>query len=128
VHRLPQHRARGARRGGDGGRRGGGRPGGGGRRPVSGAGAAGGGGGIGASVARREDRRFLLGKGRYTDDLQLPWQAWAVFVRSPYAHAVIRSIDAARALAVPGVLAVLTGDDVAADGLGGIPCGWQIKN
>jgi carbon-monoxide dehydrogenase large subunit len=84
--------------------------------------------GIGASVERREDRRFLLGKGRYVDDLQLPGQTWAVFVRSPHAHAAIRSIDAQRALAAPGVLAVLTGDMVAADGLGGIPCGWQIKN
>jgi carbon-monoxide dehydrogenase large subunit len=84
--------------------------------------------GIGASVPRREDRRFLLGKGRYTDDIELPGQAWAVFVRSPHAHAAIRSIDAAEALASPGVLAVLTGDDVAADGLGGIPCGWLIKN
>jgi aerobic carbon-monoxide dehydrogenase large subunit len=84
--------------------------------------------GMGASVARREDRRFLLGKGRYTDDIVLPGQTWAVFVRSPYAHAAIRSIDASAALAAPGVLAVLTGDDVAADGLGGIPCGWQVKN
>jgi carbon-monoxide dehydrogenase large subunit len=84
--------------------------------------------GIGASVARSEDRRFLMGKGRYTDDFHLPWQSWAVFVRSPHAHAAIRSIDAANALASPGVLAVLTGEDVAADGLGGIPCGWQIKN
>src|SRR6185295_16774042 len=84
--------------------------------------------GFGASVARREDRRFLLGKGRYTDDIVLPAQSWAVFVRSPHAHAAIRSVDASRALAAPGVLAVLTGDDVAADGLGGIPCGWQITN
>ncbi|MFP5285001.1 MAG: xanthine dehydrogenase family protein molybdopterin-binding subunit, partial [Thermoanaerobaculia bacterium] len=84
--------------------------------------------GMGASVLRREDRRFLLGKGRYTDDIVLPGQTWAVFVRSPYAHAAIRSIDASQAAAAPGVLAVLTGDDVAADGLGGIPCGWQIKN
>jgi len=84
--------------------------------------------GMGASVARREDRRFLLGKGRFTDDIVLPGQTWGVFVRSPYAHAAIRSIDASQALAAPGVLAVLTGDDVAADGLGGIPCGWQIKN
>src|SRR5262245_7263951 len=84
--------------------------------------------GMGASVKRREDRRFLLGKGRYTDDLQLPGQTAAVFVRSPYAHAAIRSIDASRALAAPGVVAVLTGDDVAADGLGGIPCGWVVKN
>ena len=51
--------------------------------------------GMGASVKRREDRRFLLGKGRYTDDIVLPDQTWAVFVRSPYAHAAIRSIDAA---------------------------------
>src|SRR6185295_19310535 len=84
--------------------------------------------GFGASVARREDRRFLLGKGRYTDDIVLPAQSWAVFVRSPHAHAAIRSVDASRALAAPGVLAVLTGEDVAADGLGGIPCGWQTKN
>jgi carbon-monoxide dehydrogenase large subunit len=84
--------------------------------------------GIGAAVERKEDRRFLVGKGRYTDDLVLPGQAWAVFVRSPHAHAAIRSIGAERALAAPGVLAVLTGEQVAADGLGGIPCGWQIKN
>jgi carbon-monoxide dehydrogenase large subunit len=84
--------------------------------------------GIGAAVARKEDRRFLLGKGRYTDDIRLPQQTYAVFVRSPYAHAAIRGIDAAAALAAPGVLAVLTGADVAADGLGGLPCGWQITN
>jgi carbon-monoxide dehydrogenase large subunit len=84
--------------------------------------------GMGASVVRREDRRFLLGKARYTDDIVLPGQTWAVFVRSPYAHAAIRSINASQAAAAPGVLAVLTGDDVAADGLGGIPCGWQIHN
>ncbi|HYO13408.1 MAG TPA: xanthine dehydrogenase family protein molybdopterin-binding subunit [Thermoanaerobaculia bacterium] len=84
--------------------------------------------GMGASVARREDRRFLLGKARYTDDIVLPGQTWGVFVRSPYAHAAIRSINVSQAAAAPGVLAVLTGDDVAADGLGGIPCGWQIKN
>src|SRR6202035_5359013 len=89
---------------------------------------AAGGQGMGAAVLRKEDRRFLLGKGRYTDDLQLHEQSWAVFVRSPHAHAAIRAIDAAGALAAPGVIAVLTGDDVAADGLGGIPCGWQIKN
>jgi carbon-monoxide dehydrogenase large subunit len=84
--------------------------------------------GMGASVKRREDRRFLLGKGKFTDDINLPGQTWAVFVRSPYAHAAIRSIDAAAARSAPGVLAVLTGDDVAADGLGGIPCGWLVKN
>ena len=84
--------------------------------------------GIGAAVKRKEDRRFLLGKGQYTDDITLPDQSYAVFVRSPYAHAAIKKIDAAAALAAPGVLAVLTGDDVAADGLGGIPCGWLVKS
>ena len=84
--------------------------------------------GLGASVARKEDRRFLLGRGRYTDDITLPGQTHAVFVRSPHAHATIRSIDASQALKAPGVLAVLTGADVAADDLGGIPCGWTITN
>ena len=84
--------------------------------------------GMGASVARKEDRRFLLGRGRYTDDIVLPDQSYAVFVRSPHANAAIRSIDARQALASPGVLAVLTGDDVAADDLGGIPCGWTITS
>ena len=84
--------------------------------------------GIGASVKRKEDRRFLLGRGQYTDDVQLPGQTYAVFVRSPYGHAKVTKVDGAAARAADGVLAVLTGDDVAADGLGGIPCGWLIKN
>ncbi|MCW5802991.1 MAG: xanthine dehydrogenase family protein [Deltaproteobacteria bacterium] len=84
--------------------------------------------GFGASVRRKEDRRFLLGKGQYTDDITLPHQSYAVFVRSPHAHANLGAIDAAKAKAVPGVLAVLTGADVAAAGLGGIPCGWAVKS
>jgi carbon-monoxide dehydrogenase large subunit len=84
--------------------------------------------GIGASVKRKEDRRFLLGKGNYTDDITLPNQTYAVFVRSMYAHAKVTSIDTAAAQAAPGVVGILTGDDVAADGLGGLPCGWLIKN
>ncbi len=84
--------------------------------------------GIGAPLRRKEDRRFLLGKGQYTDDITLPQQAYAVLVRSPYAHAAIKSIAADDARSAPGVLAVLTGDDVAADGLGGIPCGWLVKS
>lgn len=83
--------------------------------------------GIGASVKRKEDRRFLMGKGQYTDDITLPNQAYAVFVRSPYAHAKLGKIDTTAAKKAPGVLAVLTGDDVAKAGLGGIPCGWQVK-
>src|SRR3569832_921409 len=84
--------------------------------------------GIGAPVKRKEDRRFLLGKGQYTDDILLPNQTYAVFVRSQHAHAKINKIDATAAKAVPGVLAVLTGDDVAAAQLGGIPCGWLVKS
>ncbi|MDX1998071.1 MAG: xanthine dehydrogenase family protein molybdopterin-binding subunit [Thermoanaerobaculia bacterium] len=84
--------------------------------------------GMGVAVARKEDRRFLTGKGRYTDDIVLPGQTYAVFVRSPYAHARLRAIDTTAAAASPGVLAVLTGKDVADDGLGGIPTGWQIHN
>ena len=84
--------------------------------------------GIGASIKRKEDRRFLLGKGNYTDDITLPNQAYAVFVRSMYAHANIASIDTAAAKAAPGVVGVLTGEDVAADGLGGLPCGWLVNN
>jgi aerobic carbon-monoxide dehydrogenase large subunit len=77
--------------------------------------------GIGQPVRRREDLRLLTGKGRYSDDLNLPDQAYAVMVRSPYAHALIRGIDTAAARAAPGVLAVLTADDVRADGLNPLP-------
>ena len=84
--------------------------------------------GIGARVTRKEDRRFLLGKGRYTDDITLPDQAYASFVRSPYAHATLRAVDTSFARAMPGVLDVLTGEDIVAAGLGTIPTGWLIKN
>src|SRR6185503_2655488 len=84
--------------------------------------------GIGAAVKRKEDRRFLLGKGNYTDDITLPNQSYAVFVRSMYAHAKLGKIDTAAAKAAPGVLGVFTGDDIAADQLGPLPCGWLIKS
>jgi carbon-monoxide dehydrogenase large subunit len=84
--------------------------------------------GIGAAVKRKEDRRFLLGKGQYVDDIVLPDQTYAVFVRSMYAHARIKGVDTAAAKAAPGVVGVFTGDDIAADGLGGLPCGWLIKS
>ena len=84
--------------------------------------------GIGARVLRKEDRRFLMGKGQYTDDIVLPDQTYAVFVRSQHAHANLAKVDIAAARAADGVLAVLTGEDVAADGLGGIPCGWLVKS
>jgi carbon-monoxide dehydrogenase large subunit len=76
---------------------------------------------IGQPVPRKEDLRLVTGKGRYTDDMNLPGQAYAVMVRSPHAHALIRSIDCTEALAVPGVLAVLTGVDFIKDGLNPIP-------
>ena len=84
--------------------------------------------GIGAAVKRREDLRFITGRGTYTDDLNVPAQAYGVFLRSPYARAKIGAIDAADALQVPGALAVFTGQDTAADGLGDLPCGWLVKS
>src|SRR5712672_2007855 len=77
--------------------------------------------GIGKSVPRREDARLLTGRGQYANDFSLPGQAHAYLVRSPYAHASIVKIDAARASGCPGVLAVLTGRDAAGDGLRPIP-------
>jgi len=84
--------------------------------------------GIGARLLRKEDQRFLTGKGRYTDDVTRAGQAYAVVVRSPVPHARIKGIDSAEAEASPGVLAVLTGADVKADGLGGLPAGWMIHS
>ena len=76
---------------------------------------------IGQSVSRLEDPRLVQGLGRYSDDVNLPRQAYAVVVRSPHGHARITGIDPAAALRAPGVLAVLTGADLAADGLGNLP-------
>ncbi len=83
---------------------------------------------IGAPVRRREDFRFLTGQGTYTDDIDRPHQFYAHILRSPYAHARIAGIDTAAAAAAPGVAAVYTGKDLAADGVGGLPCGWQIHS
>ena len=84
--------------------------------------------GIGASVKRREDLRFLTGAGTYTDDLNLPGQAYGVFLRSPHPRATLGEIDVSKALKVEGVLAVFTGKDTAADCLGDLPCGWLVKS
>ncbi|MCK6422755.1 MAG: xanthine dehydrogenase family protein molybdopterin-binding subunit [Aquabacterium sp.] len=81
---------------------------------------------IGRSVERREDARFLTGRGQYTDDITLPGQAYAAFVRSPYAHARIRSLSTAAAAAAPGVLGIYTGEHFKA--VGGLPCGWLIHS
>ena len=84
--------------------------------------------GIGARVARKEDQRFITGKGRYTDDIHLPHETHAYFIRSPYAHATVKKIDTKAAMKEPGVLAVLTGADAAADKVGGLICGWMIHS
>jgi aerobic carbon-monoxide dehydrogenase large subunit len=84
--------------------------------------------GIGAPVRRKEDRRFITGKGHYTDDINRPGQTYAFFLRSPHAHATIKSIDARIAAAMPGVVAVLTGAELAADKIGGLICGWMIHS
>ena len=84
--------------------------------------------GIGQPVRRVEDRRFLTGHGGYVDDLVRPRQAYAYMFRSPHAHARIRALDTTAAAPAPGVLAVLTGADVAADGLGPIPCLGAVIN
>jgi len=81
---------------------------------------------VGKSIERREDVRFLTGRGQYTDDLSLPGQTHGAFLRSPHAHARIRQLDTTAAAKAPGVLAVFTGEHFKA--VGGLPCGWQINN
>ncbi len=84
--------------------------------------------GIGAAVRRKEDQRFITGKGHYTDDVSRPGQTFAYFVRSPHAHAKLHSIDVKAAAAMPGILAVLTGQDLAGDKIGNLICGWMIHS
>ena len=84
--------------------------------------------GIGAAVKRKEDARFITGAGRYTDDVHVAGQTWAVFARSPHARARVKSLDTSAARAVPGVVAVFTGADLKADGIGDLPCGWLVKS
>ena len=84
--------------------------------------------GIGASVLRKEDFRFITGKGQYTDDINRQGQAYAYFLRSPHAHATIKKLDISAAKKAAGVVGVLTGDDLAADKVGGLICGWMIHN
>ena len=78
-------------------------------------------GGMGHSVKRKEDPRFIRGAGEYIDDVNLPGQLWLDIVRSPYAHATIKGIDATEALKIPGVLAVITGADLEKAGLHWMP-------
>ncbi|AWC23612.1 Carbon monoxide dehydrogenase large chain [Aminobacter sp. MSH1] len=84
--------------------------------------------GIGARVARKEDKRFITGAGRYVDDMVVPGMKHAAFVRSPHAHADIKKIDVKAAEAMPGVIGVLTGKQLKADGIGNLICGWMIHS
>jgi len=84
--------------------------------------------GIGARVTRKEDKRFITGGGRYVDDMVVPGMKHAAFVRSPHAHADIKKIDIKAAEGMPGVIAVLTGKQLKADGIGNLICGWMIHS
>ena len=84
--------------------------------------------GIGARVLRKEDKRFITGKGRYTDDFKMAGMHYAAFVRSPHAHAKIRGIDKSAAEAMPGVVGVLDGKQLTGDGIGNLICGWMIHS
>jgi carbon-monoxide dehydrogenase large subunit len=85
-------------------------------------------GSIGQPIRRREDYRFLTGQGTYTDDINRPGQLHAFILRSPHANARIAGIDTTRATSAPGIVAVFTGKDLAADNIGGLPCGWLINS
>jgi len=81
---------------------------------------------IGSRVERKEDKKFLTGKGRYTADINLANQTYAYFVRSPHARATISKVDISKASNAPGVVKILTGDDLAKDKIGGLIAGWKI--
>ncbi|MBR1367190.1 MULTISPECIES: xanthine dehydrogenase family protein molybdopterin-binding subunit [Bradyrhizobium] len=84
--------------------------------------------GIGARVVRKEDKRFITGKGRYVDDIKLLGMTHAHFIRSPHAHAKVKGIDSSAALKMPGVVAVLTGQQIVDDKVGNLICGWAITS
>ncbi|WP_454642249.1 xanthine dehydrogenase family protein molybdopterin-binding subunit [Bradyrhizobium liaoningense] len=84
--------------------------------------------GIGARVVRKEDKRFITGKGRYVDDIKLTGMTHAHFIRSPHAHAKVKGIDSSAALKMPGVVAVLTGKQLVDDKVGNLICGWAITS
>ena len=85
--------------------------------------------GLGASVKRKEDIRFITGKGHYADDINRPGQAYAYFLRSPHAHATINTIDVSPPRAVARASSpIFTGEDIAADKVGGLICGWMIHS
>jgi carbon-monoxide dehydrogenase large subunit len=84
--------------------------------------------GIGARVARKEDKRFITGRGRYVDDVKVVGLTHAHFIRSPHAHARVKSIDASAAKDMPGVVDILTGQQLVDDKIGNLICGWAITS
>ena len=84
--------------------------------------------GIGARVVRKEDRRFITGQGRYVDDVKMVGMSYAHFIRSPHAHAKVKGINSAEAMKMPGVIAVLTGQQIVDDKVGNLICGWAITS
>ncbi len=83
---------------------------------------------VGASIKRREDPRFIQGQGKYVANVQMPNMAYLAIKRSPYAHATIKSINTKKAAALPGVIAVFTGQDLIDGGVGKLPCGWVVPD
>jgi carbon-monoxide dehydrogenase large subunit len=84
--------------------------------------------GIGASVVRKEDKRFITGRGRYVDDVKVIGLTHAHFIRSPHAHAKVKSIDSSAAKGMPGVVDVLTGQQLVDDKIGNLICGWAVTS
>src|SRR3954471_12216176 len=84
--------------------------------------------GIGASVLRKEDKRFITGRGRYVDDIKVIGLTHAHFIRSPHAHARVKAIDASAAKAMPGVVDVLTAQQLVDDKIGNLICGWAVSS
>ena len=81
---------------------------------------------VGSRVERKEDKKFLTGKGRYIADINITNQTYAVFVRSPHARAKIKKVNFSKASKAPGVVSILTGADIVNDKIGGLIAGWKI--
>src|SRR5918994_1287519 len=81
---------------------------------------------IGAPVKRKEDLKLLTGQARYIDDIQVPGMLWMAVVRSPYAHARINAVDVSAASEARGVIAAFSGEDLAEEWAGPLPCAWPV--
>src|SRR3984893_17818802 len=84
--------------------------------------------GIGASVVRKEDRRFITGRGRYVDDIKLQGMTYAQFVRSPHAHAKVKSIDSSEGMKSPRVVGTVPREQIVDDKAGNLLCGWAVTS